>query len=281
MAITDDIAAEVLSRSARHCCICRNFLPLKIQVHHIIEQSDGGTDGIDNLIPVCIDCHSAIHTKTYMTRNFSPKELKKSRDSVYEMVSSGKLPATKPLTRNEIETISSTLAESLREKDSEQSLSNEAMEILTMAICEQSLIIINTIPNSDQQIIIIGDQYILLREKPEIQYPKPIIELLSNGYIETNGNEANVSAKGLRLVEKIVGTTETFTQKKVKCLDCGVHFIVCSWYRDKHDRLSLHCPECGQNHGNFLVWTQQKFGFIFQDVPGKANLYADPQGASK
>lgn len=25
--------------------------------------------------------------------------------------------------------------------------------------------------------------------------------------------------------------------------------------------------------GIFLAWTQQKFGFIFQDVPGKARLY--------
>lgn len=281
MAITDEMEAEVLSKSARHCCICRNFLPLKVQVHHIIKQSDGGTDDIDNLIPVCIDCHSSIHTKTYMTRNFTAKELKKSRDDVYDMVAAGKLPATKPLTRNEIEIISSTLAESLREKDFKQSLGNKSMEILTMAICEQSSIIINNIPDLDGQILTIGNQYIFLKEKLECQYPKPIIELLSKGYIEINGAEINVSVKGVRLVEKMVGTTATFTQKKVKCLSCGVHFIVCSWYSDKHNRLSLYCPESGQHHGNFLVWTQQKFGFIFQDVPGNASLDIDPPKPSK
>lgn len=60
---------------------------------------------------------------------------------------------------------------------------------------------------------------------------------------------------------------------KVKCLDCGLHFIICTWNKDRHNSSTINCPECKQNNGNFLVWAQQKFGFIFQDVPGKARIY--------
>ncbi len=277
MAIPDDTVAEVLSKSARHCCVCRNFLPLKIQVHHIIEKNDGGTDYIDNLIPICIDCHASIHTTTHMTRRFTSLELKKSRDTVYDMVINGKLPAFKPLTRNEIETISSALAESLKEKNLEKSLSNEAMEILTISMSEQSPIFIKNFPDDSLQVMVIGTQYIVSGEKSEGQYPVSIIELLSKGYVEVNGEQINISDKGLRLLENIIHTTATFTQKKAKCLACGLHFIVCSWHKDKHDSSSLHCPECGQSSGNFLVWSQQKFGFIFEDVPGKANIYSAPK----
>ncbi|SHI03967.1 HNH endonuclease [Clostridium collagenovorans DSM 3089] len=277
MAIPDNIVAEVLSKSARHCCVCRNFLPLKIQVHHIIEKNDGGTDDIDNLIPICIDCHASIHTITNMTRKFTSLELKKSRDTVYDMVINGKLPAFKPLTRNEIEMISSTLVESLKKKTLEEPLSNEAMYILTTSLSEQSPILVNSFHNNSFQVIVIGTQHIVSQEKSEGQYPMSIIELLSKGYIEVNKNQINISVKGIHLLETLINTTATFTQKKAKCLSCGLHFILCSWHKDKHDSSSLHCPECGQSNGNFLVWSQQKFGFIFEDVPGKANLYSAPK----
>ena len=65
-----------------------------MQIHHIKEKCKGGTDELDNLIPVCIQCHSAIHTKTHMIKAFTDVELKRSRDSVYEMVAEGKLPLT-------------------------------------------------------------------------------------------------------------------------------------------------------------------------------------------
>lgn len=32
-----------------------------IEVHHIIEKNDNGTDSCENLIPVCSNCHSKIH----------------------------------------------------------------------------------------------------------------------------------------------------------------------------------------------------------------------------
>lgn len=44
MAFTDEIRSKVLSKFARVCCICREFKPLHVQVHHIREKSEGETD---------------------------------------------------------------------------------------------------------------------------------------------------------------------------------------------------------------------------------------------
>ena len=55
---------------------------------------------------------------------------------------------------------------------------------------------------------------------------------------------------------------------KAKCMACGLHFVVCTWYPENHTGDKLYCPECGQHRSGFLVWHQKMFGFIFQTVPG-------------
>ena len=62
----------------------------------------------------------------------------------------------------------------------------------------------------------------------------------------------------------------TYTKIKAKCLNCSLHFVLCSWYPERHTAASLHCPECGQNAGEFLVWTERVSGSVVQEVPGNA-----------
>lgn len=274
MALTLEVCSEVLAKCARICCICRVFKPLHVQVHHIREKADGGTDDFDNLIPVCIECHASIHTKTKMTQNFSEKELKKIRDHVYELVSTGNLPKIGSTERKEIELISSIFAETLKynkEKD-EDALSSEALELLSTILCEG---VPATFKKASEDLILIeiGGQYITKKFNGKAQYPSFVIELLSKGLIYTNGNLIEITEEGERLISTLVQTTATYTQKKVKCLECGLHFIICTWNKDAHNSSTITCPECGQKNGNYLVWAQQKFGFIFQDVPGNAMLY--------
>ncbi|MCC7388817.1 MAG: HNH endonuclease [Phycisphaerales bacterium] len=85
----DDNAECALVACARHCCVCRRFRPTALQVHHIKERGAGGTDEYDNLIPVCLTCHSDVHTKRPFARRFTESELRKHRDQVYQMVSEG------------------------------------------------------------------------------------------------------------------------------------------------------------------------------------------------
>lgn len=89
--IPDDVADELLSKCGRCCCLCRRFRPTLLQVHHVVERSNGGTNDPDNLIAICITCHSDVHTRRPFTRRFTPVELKQHRDAVIAAVADGKL----------------------------------------------------------------------------------------------------------------------------------------------------------------------------------------------
>lgn len=92
MGISPEVADEVLVKCARHCCICHRFRPLHLHIHHIDELSAGGGHEPDDLIAVCVMCHSDVHVQTTLTRRFSARELRLHRDAVCELVRDGKLP---------------------------------------------------------------------------------------------------------------------------------------------------------------------------------------------
>jgi hypothetical protein len=53
-----EVKNRALLACARHCCICHKFCGTKIELHHIILRSEGGTEEFENCIPLCFDCHS-------------------------------------------------------------------------------------------------------------------------------------------------------------------------------------------------------------------------------
>lgn len=91
MSISEKLTAEILVKCGRRCCICRRFAPLHLQVHHIVPVSQGGSDEPENLIAVCVTCHSDIHAEPGFGRRFSHTELKAHRDEVYRLVANGTL----------------------------------------------------------------------------------------------------------------------------------------------------------------------------------------------
>jgi len=58
------------------------------------------------------------------------------------------------------------------------------------------------------------------------------------------------------------------TQIKVKCLKCGLHFIIFTWNKESHSLHTLYCPECGQHEGKFVIWQEDSNKQIFEFVPG-------------
>ena len=92
MPIPQESAARMMVKCGRRCCVCRRFRPTRLQVHHIIEQTKGGSDEDDNLIVVCFSCHTDIHTLVPFARRFSEGELKGHRDALCALMSSGSLP---------------------------------------------------------------------------------------------------------------------------------------------------------------------------------------------
>lgn len=70
---------QLLVLCHRRCCICHRFCGSKIEIDHINQKSEGGSDDIDNAIPVCFECHAEIHSyndKHPRGRKFRPEELR-------------------------------------------------------------------------------------------------------------------------------------------------------------------------------------------------------------
>lgn len=89
------IRDEALVRAARYCCVCRQFKGRNIEVHHVVQEADGGENNLDNAIPLCADCHAdAGHYNPRHPRGtkFSPSELRKARDRWYQIVARGPVP---------------------------------------------------------------------------------------------------------------------------------------------------------------------------------------------
>jgi len=77
---------ELLAATGRRCCLCGR--QHRVQVHHIVAKEDGGTDDIDNAIPLCPNCHDEVHsgyTSGRTTRAYTPDELKRHRTRTIEL----------------------------------------------------------------------------------------------------------------------------------------------------------------------------------------------------
>jgi hypothetical protein len=72
--VPDDLAAEVMLRSDRTCCVCR-IAGRKTQVHHIDENP--ANNAFENLAVICADCHSDAHTTHAFARNLSSDLIRK------------------------------------------------------------------------------------------------------------------------------------------------------------------------------------------------------------
>lgn len=90
MGFPKKVKEEALRLSARHCCVCHRYKGVKMEVHHLVQEADGGENLLSNAIPLCFDCHSdAGHFNNRHPKGskFSITELIKSRDNWYNYVS--------------------------------------------------------------------------------------------------------------------------------------------------------------------------------------------------
>jgi hypothetical protein len=89
------VKEKVLIACKRYCCLCYRQKSTKIEVHHIIPESDGGDSSFENAIPLCFECHAEVghynpqHPKG---NKYSYNELKARRDELYAIVASGRVP---------------------------------------------------------------------------------------------------------------------------------------------------------------------------------------------
>lgn len=87
MAFNQEEVEQLLADTGRRCCLCGTLH--KVQIHHIVSREEGGTDDIDNAIPLCPNCHDEVHGRyTYgrTTRTYTSRELKLHRDRTIDLV---------------------------------------------------------------------------------------------------------------------------------------------------------------------------------------------------
>lgn len=97
MGFSQQVRDAVLVASARHCSVCRRYVGVKIEVHHIVPRSRGGDDTFENAIALCFDCHAdAGHYNPEHPRGtrFSPAELRRHREEWYKLAHAGAIPSS-------------------------------------------------------------------------------------------------------------------------------------------------------------------------------------------
>lgn len=89
MSFPKDVADRAMTACGRKCCICHEFCGPKIELHHIVHQSEGGLNNDDNCIPLCLSCHADMSSYDHhhpKGRKYSREELRKHRSDWYESV---------------------------------------------------------------------------------------------------------------------------------------------------------------------------------------------------
>ncbi len=275
MAVTPEQAAEVLARCARHCCICRRYRPLHLQVHHIVKRSDGGSDALTNLIAICVSCHSDVHSSSELTRRFTERELRLHSQNVCRLVGEGKLPAREEASA--LAELSSQLIRQLRgqappDHTSQLGLSIDAIDLLLGAISSDGKL---SIERTEHGLDVRAGAYFHWFRRnisPSALYPDYVSELLTTELISGSNGAFFVTEAGYAFADDILSGNPSYVTVRSKCLSCGLHFVVCTWDASRHSAKTLHCPECGEHSGKFITWFKKMFGFIFQMVPGAGQV---------
>ena len=83
MPFPSKVRREALVRSDRSCCVCKHMAGRDAEVHHIVQEADGGSNTLENAIVLCSRCHGeAGHYNPRHPRGskYSPSELREHRD---------------------------------------------------------------------------------------------------------------------------------------------------------------------------------------------------------
>jgi hypothetical protein len=100
MPFSEELKREVRRRAAYQCCRCHST---GVEVHHVVPQSEGGADDIDNAAPLCPSCHDLLGANPAKR-----KELREMRDWWYE-VCGAKYPTEKAASDSSLSEINDTV----------------------------------------------------------------------------------------------------------------------------------------------------------------------------
>jgi hypothetical protein len=111
--IPEELEAKLLVESRNTCNIC--WKSKEVQIHHIIPVEFGGDNSEDNLIVVCLNCHSDVHTQRDMARNLKPRTIRLYKETWLDLLARYPLvPANLADEQNDLRTIREILQQGHR-----------------------------------------------------------------------------------------------------------------------------------------------------------------------
>ena len=94
MAFSRAVKKEALVAAGRRCCLCQRFKGVRLEVHHVEPESEGGSSDFRNAMALCFDCHADVghyNSRHPKGNRYSRDELRRHRERHYELIESGSL----------------------------------------------------------------------------------------------------------------------------------------------------------------------------------------------
>ncbi len=126
ISIPKQIVADIVVKSFNYCNLCYKHTD-DWQIHHIDE--DPSNNDPDNLVFLCLNCHSKIHTKRSMSGNYTKEIIKTYRDQLYKIIKSNIANILEIK-----ETINSENSSYIQEKADESCFAKENPQIFSLVI---------------------------------------------------------------------------------------------------------------------------------------------------
>jgi len=92
MPFPKSVREEALVTAQRHCCVCHEFAGRSVNVHHIKQESEGGSNTLENAIVLCLRCHAEaghFNPNHPLGTKYAPGELSRHRDAWIEACANG------------------------------------------------------------------------------------------------------------------------------------------------------------------------------------------------
>jgi hypothetical protein len=83
----------------RRCCVCHRWCGTKMDIDHIEQRADGGSNEMENAIALCFDCHAEVHAynpRHPRGRRFTAAELRAHREQWLQLCKEHPETLTRP-----------------------------------------------------------------------------------------------------------------------------------------------------------------------------------------
>lgn len=276
--IPPSIEIEVLTQSARRCCICfglyQNFDVIKGQIAHL--DHDNTNNKLDNLAFLCLDCHDEYDSKTSQSKGLTLQEVKRYRKLLYQEITKLRIVRTTQAPASIIDELNQTIetkqaplqAEIMSQEPLSQSNSSDYPDVLSSEVGKdyrslRDLLAENDWQTADRET---GTLMCEVFGKKDIQN-FPIIDLQT---IDGLWLKYSHSRFGFSVQRRVLD--DTFRDSKVTPETCLTEYQMLKSIEEHSDRLEARWHKFGEKLG----WCNQ--GQLIMSIDYDQNLLNKPEG---